>query len=171
MKIFPKKYKPSEGYLAFNKGGFSLIELLVVISILLIIFTFALPNYRNYQRRQALDSVAKGIVSDLRLAQEMASAGNKPTGCGGTPLEGYQFAEISTSQYSILAKCGTNTFTYKTVSLSGVTISVSKTILFKILGQGTDIVSGTSMPITLTQTPTGSTRNIEVDSGGRIEIK
>ena len=54
--------------------GFSLIEVLVVIGLLLILFGIALPAFRNYQPNLHLSGSARNLASDLRSVQESAVA-------------------------------------------------------------------------------------------------
>lgn len=142
-KILPKQ----------KNSGFTLIELLFAISIMAIIFSISYADLRGFQQRQHLDNAVKQIKADLRLAQEMALAGRKPTEPAGNPctaadsvLVGYQFHRISDEQYEIGAICteddtvlvrvkGPETLP-KNVNLLG--FGPPHTILFNALGKGTD---------------------------------
>ncbi len=132
--------------------GYSLLELLVVISIMGIVFAGGFASYREYQRRQDVQSVARMIRGDLRLAQEYALAGKKPTDPGNpcltNTLEGYYFWRDSSQKYSIRALCGTIDYTIKTVDFQEQFINVyisafapSNKLLFKILGRGTNCLT------------------------------
>ena len=55
--------------------GYTLIELLVGISIIAIIFGVGFVSYREFSRRQSLTGVTKQLVGDLRLAQQLALTG------------------------------------------------------------------------------------------------
>lgn len=55
--------------------GFSMIELLVVISIIGLVATLALVNYRNGQRKYILTQAVQQLVSDIRKTQNMALSG------------------------------------------------------------------------------------------------
>lgn len=61
MLIGPKKDK-----------GFTIIELLVVTSIILFLTALVLPNYRAGERQFALQRSAQKLAQDIRRAQEMA---------------------------------------------------------------------------------------------------
>ena len=56
-------------------NGFSLIEMMVVISIILILVVLILANYRGSQNRYALAQAAQKLISDLRKTQNMAISG------------------------------------------------------------------------------------------------
>lgn len=152
-----------------NKG-YTLIEILVGITIIGLIFGFGYVSFREFSRRQALAGAVKEIKGDLRLAQALALSGDKPNECS-TYLKGYNFRVADSSSYKIEASCGAVTYEDKTVNLPGnVSISTPtpNPILFKVLGQGTNIPQGTSATLTLTQTGTGITTTITISDGGEI---
>lgn len=53
-------------------AGFSLLEMLVVLSLLGIILTIALPSYSHYASNQRALSVAHTLASDLQVAEQEA---------------------------------------------------------------------------------------------------
>ena len=55
--------------------GFTLIEITVALSVIGILFFAALPPFANFLGALELNAVARGIVSDLRLAQSQAMTG------------------------------------------------------------------------------------------------
>jgi len=152
------------------KSGYTLIEILVGITIIALIFGFGYVSFREFSRRQALAGAVKEIKGDLRLAQALALSGGKPAGCSGF-LKGFGFRVESTSSYKIEASC-MNIVEDKTVNLpTGISISTPSPnpVLFKVLGQGTNIPSGGSAVITLTQAGTGSTLVVTITDGGEIK--
>ena len=54
------------------KKGFSLIEIIVVISIISIIFVFANLNFGSFGERASFSASLKSIVSNLRMCQQNA---------------------------------------------------------------------------------------------------
>jgi prepilin-type N-terminal cleavage/methylation domain-containing protein len=123
--------------------GYSLLEMLIVIAIISIVSSIGFASYRTYQRRQTMESGVRMVRSDLRLAQEYAIAGKKPTGCTGD-LNGYEFRRRNGTKYSIGAMCSNSAtaFDIKEVTLPlGLTIQPfggGNSFLFKVLGRGTD---------------------------------
>lgn len=169
--------------------GFTFIELLIVLIITGLIFGVGFANYRDYQKRQVLESAARLVISDLRAAQENASAGVKPaTGsCSASSqsaLNGYELYISAAGSYNIRVNCVAATEIVKTVNLptpvqftaspnyiqNGTTVS---TILFNILGRGAAIPTP---PGSATMTLTGGTLSdgttitkvINVSVGGQI---
>jgi prepilin-type N-terminal cleavage/methylation domain-containing protein len=156
-------------------SGYTLIEILVGLTIIGLIFSFGFVNFREFSRRQEVISIARSLKGDLRLAQEQALAGKKPEGaeCGGTnTLSGYHFEVTSATNYVIEAECSNQTRETKNVTIpSDLSLSVPSTnpIIFKVLGQGTNILAGTEVSITITQTGTNNSTAIIVTSGGEIK--
>ena len=68
--------------ISIYKEGFTLLELLVVLGILIILMAIALPNLRAFQQNYDLENSMGGIVSSLRLAQgqTVASEGESQYG-------------------------------------------------------------------------------------------
>jgi type IV fimbrial biogenesis protein FimT len=86
-----------------SNGGYTLVEVLVAIMIVTLMLTIGVASYREFSTRQALQSVGRQIIGDLRLTQEEALAGKKPVGACQV-LDGYRFI-ISGSSYSVVANC------------------------------------------------------------------
>lgn len=161
-----------------KKNAFTLIEILVALTIIGLIFAFGYVSFRDFSRRQALQGAVRQVKGDLRLAQQAAVSGDKPSDpkCSSSnAFTGYNFDVTSSTSYAIEAVCAGVTggiVQTKNVDLtsSEITISSSRNpVLFKALGQGTDIASGTITAITLYQTSTGNSLTIVVNAGGEID--
>jgi len=165
------KYLPTK-----KSSGYTIIEIIISVFILIIIFSVAQAGYRVFILEKSLETAKSQIISDLRLAQGYAMSGKKPTGCSG--LNGYNFTTyITSNSYTITANCGDNTagenVEIKTVELSriakGINIATDVNITFKIMGMGTNIPEGTSVFFDLNQQTTGYTRRITISSGGDVQ--
>lgn len=159
--------------MAKKSAGYTLIEILVSLTIVGLIFSIGYVNFRDFSRRQALAGVARAIKGDLRLAQEQALAGKKPTSAScNSPnqLNGFNFMVVSAQSYRLEANCSGGVVTTKTVTLpTDISISTPSPnpITFKILGQGTNLSADATL--TLTQARTTNTTIITVTSGGEIK--
>lgn len=133
--------------------GFTLVELLVAVSILGIIFGIGISQYIRFNRRQLVEQTALTLKNNLRLAQNKAIAGEKPSDC--LTLEGYKVVFISGGEenpdsYKIIPSCGgwesENVLVFeipKAVRFS----PLPSPILFKTLALGTNLTQ--DMTITL----------------------
>jgi prepilin-type N-terminal cleavage/methylation domain-containing protein len=152
------------------RKGYTLIEVLVSLTVIGLLFGFGFASFRDFSRRQAVIAAGRTVVGDLRLAQQKALSGEKPSGCTGN-LQTYDFERVNESGYKITAVCSGSLITVKNQILpSGTFISSfsPSKISFKVLGQGTNLPAGEDTDITLTQTSTTNTVVITVRSGGEI---
>lgn len=157
------------------KKGYTLIEILVALSIVGLLFSFGFVSFRDFSRRQALSGTAKGIQGDLRLAQQQALSGKKPSStlcdAPANSLSSFSFNVYSTTAYKIQANCSGGDVTIRDVSIpTGITISSpTNPIKFKVIGQGTNLPDGGSAQITISQTGTTNQAIITVTDGGEIQ--
>ncbi len=147
--------------------GFSLIELLVSISIIAILVYGVVSNYDRYNNRQKLLQTAKNLINDLRLSENNAISGLKPSS-GCTQLVGYQFSFPTFRSYSSQANCSPEGLVgpVTTGSLaSGITFSpVPGSILFGVLTRGIS----SNVTITLTYANASISYAIMVSTSGNI---
>lgn len=159
--------------------GYTLIEILIAVSIIGLLFGVGYANYRDFSRRQSALSILKNIQGDLRLAQQLALSGQKPddTNCDSpNTLSGYSFGVLSATSYEIRPVCsgGAVSSAYKTVTLGpGATFSSPfpspNPIVFKVIGNGTNTTVGSNAQIILTETGSTNTSTITVNSAGQIQ--
>lgn len=155
--------------------GYTLIEILVGLTIIAILFAIGYVNFRDFARRQAIAGAAKLLQGDIRLAQQQALSGQKPDDpkCKDPNiLNGYFFDITSDTEYKVYASCsGGNVAPTKDVILpTGLTItSTLNPVLFKVLGDGTNIPQGQASFIKMTQAVTGNTISITITRGGDVQ--
>lgn len=159
----------------FKLKGYTLIEILIVLTVVAILFGAGFVGYRDFSRRQVVLGAAKIIQGDLRRAQQNALSGIKPDDPKCTnpnTLTGYNFKVASGTTYSIEADCSGGTVKIGDDHLlpNGIhmTVPSPNPILFRILGLGTNI-TGTDTSINLTQDLTTNTSTILIGSGGDIK--
>jgi len=129
----------------YLKLGFTVMELLVVMGVIIILFTISLAAYNRFNRRQVVEQATRNLESDLRLAQSKAVAQEKPEGwCDGAgeTLVGYRLRFTSETQYVIEAVCSNSAESpkiIKTVDLPEKIEGIKDTdVLFKVLTKGVD---------------------------------
>lgn len=158
-----------------SQKGYTLIEILVGLTIIGLLFGVGYANFRGFSRRQAVLAAVKIMQGDLRLAQEMALAGQKPADAkcdSPNTLNGYNLNIVSASEYKIEANCTGGIVTVKDVILSSdlsVSTPVPNPITFNVLGNGTNIPSGQNSSIDIAQTGTGNKSTLTLTSGGQIQ--
>ena len=161
-----EKYEEKRNFSTVKiNGGFSMIELLVVLVIIAILFGLGMVNFRDYARKQTVSAAARQVESDIRLAQQMSFEGKKPMGCGDTDfLYGYKFLVNADNTYDIIAMCNydMDIIVKDDVALTsgGLTLeNPGDIIIFKSVGEGIVIpgaVPGaTDIAVKITQDATG----------------
>lgn len=156
------------------KRGYTLIEILVVLTIVGILFGVGYASFRDFSRREALAGASKRVIADIRLAQDFALGGKKPNDakCNGKILGSYGFRVTPPNLYSVEANCTGGTVVTKTGSLpSGVTFTapMPNPVLFKTLGDGTNIPEGFTADIVFTQDVTNNQSTVSISSSGEVQ--
>ncbi len=131
--------------------GFTLIELIVVIGVILIISVLTILNYNLYTDKQKVKQAGLTLRTDLRLARTKATSGQKTALCvNDSTLEGYDI--------DFLANCNGKGPCYTTkpvCSQNGTAIDTSNEISYQYLPAG--ITFGGTYPIIRFFTVTGVT--------------
>ena len=129
-------------------GGFTLIELILVIAILGIVMSFALPSINGMSNRARLKSIAETMTQDIQLARSEAVLNNSAivvsvveganwcygidtTACNCNTAGDCATKEIRSSEFSglIMDTDGTDVSTL-TFSPTGITTGDGSSIMF-----------------------------------------
>jgi type II secretory pathway pseudopilin PulG len=152
------------------RSGFTLIEVIITSSIMMALVVGSIAGYGSFNRRNTLKQAALTLKNNLRLAQNNANTGNKPsTGCAGMKLDSYRVL-FTSLDYSVTPVCGGSSILDETLKITlpkGITISnpIPSAIDFLVLSRGTTIANKE----TITLTNTVDTYTLDVLNSGDIE--
>ncbi|HBB16701.1 MAG TPA: hypothetical protein DCZ97_06730 [Syntrophus sp. (in: bacteria)] len=137
----------------FNKTGFSLPELMIIVAIVAIVSAIAAPNYTDYMAGRRLKGAARLVMSDLMAARAKAVSQNIDVAVTFTSNYGYTITGES-------ARDIRNDYYDVTLGASGNPISFTS--------RGT--AGATTVTVTLTSARTGATTCVMTASTGRVKI-
>ena len=104
LSISSFKIKP--GLPRAPSGGFTLVEMMVVIAIMLIITGVVLSNLPNFRDRLSLDLIAQEVAITIRQAQVFGS-GTRTSGANAFPSYGVYFDTAHSDNFILFADLGT----------------------------------------------------------------
>ena len=149
------------------KKGFTLVELLVILAIMIILVAIAIPNLRFFQRESDLNNSAEEIINTLRLAQNKTIASEGASSWGvffATSTSPHQYVLFQGSDYLSRATSSDEVRKLpKTIVISEINLGGENEVVF-IRITGTAQQSG-SITLSLAGDPT-KTRTIYVESSG-----
>lgn len=159
-----------------RQKGFTIIELIVVFSILVILSTLGIVAFVNYSRIQALNAAASDVVTMLQTAKSRAQSQVKPDSgvCASSPLDSYKVTISPANQmYKLETICGGNTLSppIETKTLPQNIVFANPTaetpFTFKLLTGGVEGALPTGTSITINGY-NGQIKTITVYSDGRV---
>lgn len=149
-----------------NQSGFTMIELLITIGIMILIFGGGIASYLNLDRRQSLLNVCKEIESMSRSAQKKARVGERPVGCD--KLTSYRVSRTATGPdvISLQAVCDSGTISLSQYEVPTLfTVSSITTMEFRVLHGG---LQGTNGTVTVQSSNPNYRCEFTVNNGGSI---
>lgn len=152
-------------------NGFTLVELMVVIGIMLIFLTLLTPNLFNFQQKASLDSTSLTLIADIRLAQAKAMSGDTE-GRGTNDSYGMYF---ETGRYILFHGTSYNPGDADNypislgdqIEISSTTFPSSQVVFQKGSGEVDSYIDG-SDSVTLRNTQTGEQKTIQLNRYGIV---
>lgn len=147
---------------ASRTHGFTLIEIIVSVTLLLVLTGLFIANYNGFNSSQTVKQAASTFIRDLQAARTKAASGTKPTGCD--TLVGYTVSFTATT-YTDQALCqgGAVGEIHAYALPTGVTFSPTpNSITFYALDRGA------SANQTIFLTGFGTTMNVSVFTSGIV---
>lgn len=143
------------------RGGFTLLEVMLVIGILGLIVGLAIPFYQSFQLSTQLDNTSRELMRAFRQAQTRAMA-SESFSAFGVHLEQQKFVVFKGDTYSVADPANEVTEMPGVVSLSSLTSDV---IFTKVKGY-----PNTTATVTVS-TPYGESRTITINEEGVVDVR
>ncbi|MBI2011562.1 prepilin-type N-terminal cleavage/methylation domain-containing protein [Candidatus Daviesbacteria bacterium] len=158
-----------------KKNGFTIVEILITITIIGILTLIAIPNFRKFNKEQLLRNFATDLIYNLRKAQINAQSGVKCP--DGNPSVTWGINFLANSSYELIATCEGSNYTGNAVSTPNITLSTNcgaYPSVLKFNQNGVIYPDSSSCPSLGNQifavTLSDSTKNyiLNIDKGGAI---
>jgi len=147
--------------------GFTLLEVLLTMAILVILGVAGVSGYRTYGKNVEVASLSQSISAELRLMQAKSMAGDSGLKWGvhfvnDTDRDYYELFSTPTTYASASTTVSATTTLSRGVTFSDPTVGQSKDIIF-------DKISGGTTATSVTILSEGVTKIIQVSAIGTIE--
>jgi prepilin-type N-terminal cleavage/methylation domain-containing protein len=166
---------------AFGKQGFTLIELIVVITVIVILSSIGMVAFVSYAHTQALDQATNDLLNSLNTAKALSLSQLKTLSKNGQShaclssenLVGYGISiNTSNNTYSLYMTCSSsgdfNTDAWKTTLVNNITFNSSSTnissVFFPVLTGGI-VTKGSGNADTIVLTSYSMTKTISITNG------
>lgn len=144
-----------------HRGGFSLMELIIVVAIMAILATLAVPFMQTYMAQRRLNGAARLVMSDLMNARMTAVSQNRNVQVS--------FPTAAAAAYTYDATSAALSRNIKTgYGYHDVTVAAATSPTFVSSGR---LSATVGMTITLTSSTLGRTKTVTVNSSGRVAIE
>lgn len=145
-------------------SGYTIVELMIVISIVSLLISFGVSSYTKAQNREIGRSAGEQIVSILQENQTIASVGKKD--CNGK-FSGQQVITTTPNIFKIRSLCESEEGEETTINIPGIVELTATTIIFTPLSGGMTLSAN---PLLLNYTSSsGLTYQVKLTSSGTIE--
>lgn len=151
--------------MTIKNDGYTLIELLIVLSIIVIFSALSLAYYRQFDEQRKLDAEAKQLVDVLNLASKKARSADISPYSSCTDFQGYRVKIKNSTRYKLQFNCGGSYSDIQFYDLrAGLTLSGSD-VVFKPLSAETD----STTIIKITNSVINKCINIQINPVGTVE--
>lgn len=145
-----------------SEAGYSLIELVITIGMILVVTTWAMPTFLNYLRSSRVEAGARAVSAYLNEGRQLAIKTNGPV-CVAHTTSTLQFKSATCGGTAIvvtgLANATSSVRLPDNISLS---VTSGSSAIFQALGNA----AGTTY--TVTDVPSGRTLRVIVAPSGRV---
>ena len=145
-----------------RQAGYSLIELVITVGMILVITTWAMPSFLNYLRSSRVQAGARAVSAYLNEGRQLAIKTNGPI-CVAHTTSTLQFRTTSCAGAAIVVTGLANASSSVRLP-DNITLSVTSgtSAVFQALGNA----AGTTY--TVTDVPSGRTLRVIVAASGRV---
>lgn len=186
IQVPSTKYQVPKKLVSF--AGFTLVELLVAIGLMVMVTAVAIPSLRNFNKDQQLTETASKIADILKNAQSSSNSGIQ---CPAGEVAEYWSVVIGTSNYNLISRCLTSqsnktifTSSYSSTPTDPTTFAVTTnvctneatTLFFRPFGVTYKCASGVNevtgeVRITVPNSGNTFSKVIVVETGGVIRVE
>lgn len=146
-----------------NQRGFGIIELVVVMGLMAILATLAVPNMLRYYQTSSLNAGASEFASVLNRARQLAITTNTPVCVEVTGTN----VQLRTVTCAGTVWAGAGTASTGVIRLSnGLQVASAANAIFTSLGG-----ASTTATYTVTDPKSTKTRSVAVASTGRVVVQ
>jgi type II secretory pathway pseudopilin PulG len=156
-----------------QKKGYTIVELMITVTIVIVLVSFGFSAYTNAQERQAGQAAAERIMGILKENQQAAAIGKKDNTKCIDGFLGQQVTIMATSnRITTQGLCTEGNDDLIELTISGITFEngTSQVILFKPLSGGVDLGGPSELFINFTGISELSYR-IRLTTAGTIEYQ
>lgn len=171
-----------------KKKGFTLVETLVVMVIIVILSLIIIPNYNSIKQKLAFERSAFKLAQDIRMIQEMAMSAQEYPDCVGTDDYKYGYGiflkEDEPEKYKLFADCnGDENYSFGADEIleeinfeTGIEIDSLSSNNLKIIFTPPDPIvamkpASVSTAVIIIINEKGQTKSISVNKAGLIYVK
>lgn len=156
----------------FARAGFTLVDLLLVMGLAVILFSFSALSLLRVQNKPSLDAAVTKLVADLKATQSQAMVGDSGSAGASTTwgvyIEAHRYTLFRGASYSAGNTSNLVVDLGSTMAI-GTTFSGNSIIFVRRSGEITGF-NASANRITVTNSASGDTKTITINRYGVITI-